>query len=82
MTVLDRVIASDVVPERVLRLGIRANLVARLRQERGRSATDRAGFVRELGDSVRCLDRYSSMEAAAHKADRLNGERRSAAVLA
>jgi len=36
----------------------------------------------ELGDSVRCLDRYSSMEAAAQKADRLNGARRSSGAAA
>jgi hypothetical protein len=36
----------------------------------------------ELGDSVRCLDRYASIEAAAQKADRLNRERRSAGASA
>jgi hypothetical protein len=35
----------------------------------------------ELGDSVRWLDRYSSMEAAAQKVDRLNGVRRSFGAL-
>ncbi len=31
----------------------------------------------ELGESVRCLERYVSMEAAAEGAARLNAERRS-----
>ena len=46
MNVLDRVIASDAIPERVLRLGIRANLATRLRRERAKGEDERAGVRR------------------------------------
>jgi cyclopropane-fatty-acyl-phospholipid synthase len=48
VTVLDRVIASDALPESLLRLGIRANLATRLRRERAKSTQERAAFVEEL----------------------------------
>jgi cyclopropane-fatty-acyl-phospholipid synthase len=48
MTVLDRVIASDAIPEPVLRLGIRANLATRLRRERAKGKDERDAFVEEL----------------------------------
>src|SRR6185503_13596403 len=48
MTVLDRVIASDAIPESVLRLGIRANLATRLRRERAKGKDEREAFVEEL----------------------------------
>ena len=51
MTVLDRVLASDALPEPLLRLGIRANLATRLRRERAKSADERAAFVEELRQS-------------------------------
>jgi cyclopropane-fatty-acyl-phospholipid synthase len=48
VTVVDRVVAADVVPERLLRLGIRANLGARLRRERAKGAGAKEAFVEEL----------------------------------
>ncbi len=48
MTVVDRVLAADVVPERLLRLGIRANLGTRLRRERAKGADAKERFVEEL----------------------------------
>ncbi|HVM56507.1 MAG TPA: hypothetical protein VMT74_03515, partial [Gaiellaceae bacterium] len=48
MTVIDRVIASDAIPEPMLRLGIRANLAARLRRERAKGAHERDAFLDEL----------------------------------
>jgi cyclopropane-fatty-acyl-phospholipid synthase len=48
MTVVDRVIASDTVPEPLLRLGIRANLVRRLRRERAKGQAVQRAFVEEL----------------------------------
>jgi cyclopropane-fatty-acyl-phospholipid synthase len=48
VSVLDRVIASDAIPEPVLRLGIRANLAARLRRERAKGAEEHEAFLAEL----------------------------------
>jgi cyclopropane-fatty-acyl-phospholipid synthase len=48
VSVLDRVIASDAIPESVLRLGIRANLAARLRRERAKGLDAHAAFLKEL----------------------------------
>ncbi len=48
VTVVDRMIASDVVPEPLLRLGIRANLATRLRRERAKSPAAREAFVARL----------------------------------
>ena len=51
MNVLDRVIASDAIPERALRLGIRANLATRLRRERAKGEDEREAFVAGLRHS-------------------------------
>ncbi len=48
MTVLDRVIAADAIPEALLRLGIRANLATRLRSERAKGKAERDAFLGEL----------------------------------
>ncbi len=48
MSLVDRVIGSDLLPEPVLRAGIRANLATRLRRERGKSPAEREAFVDEL----------------------------------
>ena len=48
MNALDRVIASDAIPEPLLRLGIRANLAARLVRERAKGPHAREVFVEEL----------------------------------
>ena len=48
MNALDRVIASDAIPEPMLRLGIRANLAARLRRERAKGVHERDAFLDEL----------------------------------
>jgi cyclopropane-fatty-acyl-phospholipid synthase len=48
VSVLDRVIATDAIPEPVLRLGIRANLAARLRRERAKGAEEHEAFLAEL----------------------------------
>jgi cyclopropane-fatty-acyl-phospholipid synthase len=51
MTFVDRALERDVIPERALRLGIRANLRRRLRAERRKSAEERAAFVESLARS-------------------------------
>jgi cyclopropane-fatty-acyl-phospholipid synthase len=51
MTLVDRALERDVIPERALRLGIRANLRRRLRAERRKSAEERAAFVESLARS-------------------------------
>lgn len=51
MTTVDRVLERGVVPERVLRAGIRANLARRLRTEYGRSQAERRAFVDGLRSS-------------------------------
>jgi cyclopropane-fatty-acyl-phospholipid synthase len=48
VTVVDRVVAADVVPEPLLRLGIRANLATRLRRERAKGPAAKEAFVDEL----------------------------------
>ena len=48
MNLVDRIVATDAVPEPVLRLGIRANLAARLRRERARGQVERERFRAEL----------------------------------
>ncbi len=48
MSLVDRIVATDAVPEPVLRLGIRANLAARLRRERARGQVERERFRAEL----------------------------------
>ncbi len=48
MSLVDRIVATDAVPEPVLRLGIRANLAARLRRERARGQAERERFRAEL----------------------------------
>ena len=48
MNALDRVIATDAIPEPMLRLGIRANLANRLRRERAKGPDEREAFVAEL----------------------------------
>ena len=48
MTVVDRVIAADALPEPLLRLGIRANLATRLRRERAKGPAAKEAFVDEL----------------------------------
>ena len=48
MNLVDRIVATDAVPEPVLRLGIRANLAARLRRERARGQAERERFRAEL----------------------------------
>ena len=45
MTAVDRVLERGIVPERVLRAGIRANLARRLRTEYGKSPAERRAFV-------------------------------------
>jgi cyclopropane-fatty-acyl-phospholipid synthase len=51
VSVVDRVLERDVVPEPLLRLAIRENLRRRLRAERRKGAAERAAFLRELGTS-------------------------------
>lgn len=51
MTTVDRVLERGVVPERLLRAGIRANLARRLRTEYGRSPAERRAFVDGLRSS-------------------------------
>ena len=48
MSVVDRALERDVVPERLLRLAIRANLRRRLRRERRRGCDERTAFVEAL----------------------------------
>jgi cyclopropane-fatty-acyl-phospholipid synthase len=48
VTVVDRVIAADALPEPLLRLGIRANLATRLRRERAKGPAAKEAFVEEL----------------------------------
>ena len=48
MTLVDRVIAADALPEPLLRLGIRANLATRLRRERAKGPAAKEAFVDEL----------------------------------
>ena len=48
MSVVDRALERDVVPERLLRLAIRANLRRRLRRERRRGCDERNAFVEAL----------------------------------
>lgn len=55
MTVVDRVLGTDAVPERVLRLGIRANCATRLRRERAKSPAERERFVAGLRDEAIAL---------------------------
>jgi cyclopropane-fatty-acyl-phospholipid synthase len=51
MRVVDRVIAADALPEPLIRLGIRANLAARLRRERSKGAEATEAFVDALRGS-------------------------------
>ena len=51
MTVVDRVIATDVLPEPVVRLGIRANVANRLRRERSRGPAAKEAFIEQLRHS-------------------------------
>ena len=51
MTVLDRALEEGVVPERMLRLAIRANLRRRLRTERRKGAKAQDAFIEELRGS-------------------------------
>ena len=51
MTLVDRALERDVIPERALRLAIRANLRRRLRAERRKSVEDRTAFVESLARS-------------------------------
>jgi cyclopropane-fatty-acyl-phospholipid synthase len=51
VSVVDRVLERDVVPEPLLRAAIRSNLRRRLWTEARKSPGDRAEFVRELGTS-------------------------------
>jgi cyclopropane-fatty-acyl-phospholipid synthase len=51
VSILERVIATDAVPEPLLRLGIRANLAARLRRESAKGAAEHAAFIAELRQS-------------------------------
>lgn len=48
MTVVDRIVGLDVLPDRVLRAGIRTNLAQRLRRERARDGSERSAFLEEL----------------------------------
>ena len=48
MTLVDRVISADALPEPLLRLGIRANLASRLRRERAKGPAAKEAFVEEL----------------------------------
>jgi cyclopropane-fatty-acyl-phospholipid synthase len=48
MTAVDRVLERGVVPERLLRAGIRANLARRLRAEYAKTPTERRAFVEGL----------------------------------
>jgi cyclopropane-fatty-acyl-phospholipid synthase len=48
VSVVDRVIAADALPEPLIRLGIRANLAARLRRERAKGAAGKEAFVDAL----------------------------------
>jgi cyclopropane-fatty-acyl-phospholipid synthase len=50
MSIVERIVASDALPEPLLRAGIRANLAARLRRERSRGAAAKSAFV----ESLRC----------------------------
>ncbi|MCS7006741.1 MAG: class I SAM-dependent methyltransferase, partial [Thermoleophilia bacterium] len=56
MTVVDRLVELDVVPEPILRRAIRANLRRRLRRERARSAEERRAFVDGLRASPIALE--------------------------
>ncbi len=51
MTVVDRVVSADVLPEWLIRQGIRANLAARLQRERRRGPAAKAAFLEGLGAS-------------------------------
>ncbi|HET7855801.1 MAG TPA: class I SAM-dependent methyltransferase, partial [Gaiellaceae bacterium] len=48
MNFVDRVLEQDLVPERLLRLAIRANLRRRLQSERRKGPQERAAFLDEL----------------------------------
>jgi cyclopropane-fatty-acyl-phospholipid synthase len=48
VTVVDRVIASDALPEQLIRLGIRATLAARLRREHARGPEAKEAFIEGL----------------------------------
>jgi cyclopropane-fatty-acyl-phospholipid synthase len=48
MNLVDRVVAADVLPERLLRLGIRVNLATRLRHERAKRSGGKETLVEEL----------------------------------
>jgi cyclopropane-fatty-acyl-phospholipid synthase len=48
VSVVERVVATDTLPESLLRAGIRANLAARLRRERARSPAAKEAFVEAL----------------------------------
>jgi cyclopropane-fatty-acyl-phospholipid synthase len=48
VTLVDRIVATDAIPEHVVRLGIRANLATRLRRERARGPHAREDFVEQL----------------------------------
>jgi cyclopropane-fatty-acyl-phospholipid synthase len=48
VSVLERIIATDAIPEPLLRLGIRANLAARLRRERAKGEEEHAAFLAGL----------------------------------
>jgi cyclopropane-fatty-acyl-phospholipid synthase len=50
MSAVDAFIERDVLPERVVRAGIRANLALRLRSERRRSEAERRAYIDGLGD--------------------------------
>jgi cyclopropane-fatty-acyl-phospholipid synthase len=51
MTVVDRIVSADVLPEWLIRQGIRANLATRLRRERRRGPAAQAMFLEGLGAS-------------------------------
>jgi cyclopropane-fatty-acyl-phospholipid synthase len=48
VSVVERLVATDALPESLLRLGIRVNLATRLRRERGRGPAAKSAFVAEL----------------------------------
>jgi cyclopropane-fatty-acyl-phospholipid synthase len=56
MSAIDAVLERDVVPERVLRAGIRANLARRLRAERRKSSAERSAWIDELRASPIALE--------------------------
>jgi cyclopropane-fatty-acyl-phospholipid synthase len=56
VTAVDRVLERDLVPERVLRLAIRANLRRRLRAERRKGPDAKAAFLEELRGSPVALE--------------------------